>query len=411
MHIMQLTDFYHPTIGGVQSYVAALSKELVRIGNTVVVVTIQPGDLPEEETIDGVRVIRVRTWSQHLTSLYSDTSHPFHPPAPDLGAVAALRRIIRQERPDVVHSHSWLSNSYFPLYDAQKGPAHVVTLHDFGMACPRKTLMRSGQAEQCAGPRIARCLSCAPEQYGVLKGSVITMTMRASRFLNRRVDRYLAVSTAAADGSRAGLPTDAEITLHPPMVPDGLLRVAQETPRPGFLPAEDGFLMFAGALGLHKGIDVLLAARRRMRNKLPVVLLGTPSPDTPTIDDPDVTVVHNVPHPQVMASWIRASIAVVPSVCHEALGFAAVEATIVGCPVVASSVGGLREVVQHGSTGLLVPPGDPGALATALDDLLDHPELRKQMGETGKDRARHFGVRTAVPRIVETYESALRSRS
>ena len=73
--------------------------------------------------------------------------------------------------------------------------------------------------------------------------------------------------------------------------------------------------MFAGALGLHKGVDVLLAARRRMRNKLPVVLLGTPRPDTPAIDDPDVTVVHNVPHPQVMASWIRTSIAVMPSLC------------------------------------------------------------------------------------------------
>jgi|SRR5271157_3372973 len=411
MHIMQLTDFYQPIIGGVQSYVAALSKELVRIGNTVVVVTIQPDNLPEEETIDGVRVIRVRTWSQNLTRFYSDTSHPFHPPAPDPGAVAALRRIIRQERPDVVHSHSWLNNSYFPLYHVQKGPAHVVTLHDFGMACPRKTLMRSGQAEQCPGPRISRCLLCAPEQYGLLKGSVITMTMRGSRFLHHRADRYLAVSAAAADGSRAGLPTDAEIILHPPMVPDGLLRTAQETPRPEFLPAEDGFLMFAGALGLHKGIDVLLAARRRMRNKIPVVLLGTPCPDTPTIDDPGITVVHNVPHPQVMASWIRASIAVVPSVCHEALGFAAVEAMIVGCPIVASSVGGLREVVQHGSTGLLVPPGDPGALATALDDLLDNPELRKHMGEAGKAQTRHFGVRTAVPRIVETYEDALRSRS
>jgi glycosyltransferase involved in cell wall biosynthesis len=411
MHIMQLTDFYHPIIGGVQSYVAALSKELVRIGNTVVVVTIQPGDLPEEETIDGVRVIRIRTWSQNLNHFYSDTSYPFHPPAPDPGALAALRRIIRRERPDVVHSHSWLNNSYFPLHHTQKGPAHVITLHDFGMACPRKTLMRSGQAEQCSGPQIARCLSCAPEQYGLLKGSLITTTMRATRFLHHRADRYLAVSAAAADGSRAGLPADAKISLHPPMVPDGLLRIAQETPRPEFLPAEDGFLMFAGALGLHKGIAVFLEARRRMRNKPPVVLLGTPHPDTPTIDDPGITVVHNVAHVLVMASWIRASIAVVPSLCHEALGLAAVEALIVGCPVVASNVAGLREVVQHGSTGFLVPPGDPDALATALDDILDDPELQKQMGQAGKTRTRHFGVRTAVPLIVDTYEDALRSRS
>jgi glycosyltransferase involved in cell wall biosynthesis len=240
---------------------------------------------------------------------------------------------------------------------------------------------------------------------------MITTSMRASRFLQHRVDRYLTVSMAAAEGSRAGLPADAEIIPHNPMVPDDLLRIAQETPRPEFLPAEDGFLMFAGALGLHKGIDVLLAALRRMRHKTPVVLLGTPRHDTPTIDDPDITVVHNVPHAQVMASWIRASVAIVPSVWHETLGFVAVEAMITGCPVVASAVGGLREVVQDGSTGLLVPPGDPDALAAALDDLLDDPERRKLMGEAARARTLQFGVRNVVPRIVEVYDDALRSRS
>jgi glycosyltransferase involved in cell wall biosynthesis len=410
MHIVQLTDLYHPLIGGVESYVAALSKELGRLGHTAVVVTIQPGGLPDEEIIDGVRVIRIRSWSQSLTGFYSDSSRPFPPPAPDPGAVAALRRVIQRERPDVVHSHSWLNYSYFPLYRAHKGPAHVVTLHDYGMACPRKTLMRSGQVEQCAGPRLTRCLSCAPEQYGPLKGSVITVSMRASRFLQQRADRYLTVSKAAADGSRAGLPADAEVIPHPPMVPDDLLQIAEQTPRPEFLPPADDFLMFAGALGLHKGVDVLLAAYQRMRHKVPLVLLGTPRPDTPSIDDPGVTVVHNVPHPEVMASWRCASVAVVPSVWHETLGFVAVEAMIVGTPVVASDVGGLREIVQHGSTGLLVPPGDPGALAAALDGLLDDPEQRKRMGAAARKRTSQFGVQKVVPQIVEVYEDALRSR-
>jgi glycosyltransferase involved in cell wall biosynthesis len=410
MRIMQLTDLYSPLIGGVESYVAALSKGLVGLGHTPVVVTNQPDGLPEEETIDGVRVIRIRSWSQHLSRFYSDTSRPFHPPAPDPGAVAALRRIIHHEKPDVVHSHSWLNYSFFPLYHPHKGPAHVVTLHDYGRACPRMTLMRPGHAGQCSGPGIARCLSCTPEKYGLLKGSMITLTMRASRFLQHRADRYLAVSAAAADRSRGSLPPDAEIIVHPPMVPDDLLQIAQETPRPDFLPAEDGFLMFVGALGLHKGVDVLLAARRRMRHQVPLVLLGTPQRDTPRIDDPDITVVHNVPHPQVMASWMRASIAVVPSVWHEALGFVAVEAAIAGCPVVASDVGGLRDVVGHGSNGFLVPPGDPDALAAALDDILDDPELRKLMGEASRARTRQFGVRNVVPGIVEVYEDALRGR-
>jgi glycosyltransferase involved in cell wall biosynthesis len=411
MHVMQLTDLYHPSIGGVESYVAALSKELTRLGHTTVVVTIQPGDQPEQETIDGVRVIRIRSWSQKLTRFYSDTSLPFHPPAPDPGAVAALRRVIHSEQPDVVHSHSWLNHSFFPLYSADKGPAHVVTLHDYGMACPRKTLIRAGHPGQCAGPRIARCLSCTPEQYGMLKGSVITMALRASRPLQHRADRYLTISKAAEDGSREALPSGAEVIPHPPMVSDDLLQLAQETPRPEFLPAEDGFLMFAGALSLHKGIDVLLAAHRRMRNRVPLVLLGMPRHDTPAIDDPDVTVVRNVPHPQVMAAWTRASVAVVPSVWHETLGLVAVEAMIVGCPVVASDVGGLREVVNHGITGLLVRPGDPGGLATALDDLLDDQELRKRMGAEAMARTSVWGVRHVVPRIVEVYEGALRDRS
>jgi glycosyltransferase involved in cell wall biosynthesis len=410
MRIMQLTELYSPLIGGTESYVAALSKGLVNLGHTVVVVTIQPGGLPEEETIDGVRVIRIRTWSQNLTHLYSDSAHPFHPPAPDPGAVAALRRVIHQERPAVLHSHNWLNHSFFPLYHARKGPAHVVTLHDSALACPRKTLMRPGHPGRCSGPGIARCLSCAPGQYGLLKGSMITLTMRASRPLQHRVDRYLAISSAVADGVRGILPADAEIVLHPPMVPDDLLRIAQETPRPDFLPAEDGFLMFAGALGLHKGIDVLLAAHRRMRNQVPLVLLGTPQPTTPRIDDPNITVVHNVPHPQVMASWMRASIAVVPSVCAEALGLVAVEAAIAGRPIVASDVGGLPEVVEHGANGLLVPPGDTDALAAALDDLLDDPERRKLMGETSTARTRQVGVRNVVPGIVKVYEDALRGR-
>jgi len=407
---MQLTDFYHPLIGGVASYVSTLSKGLVNSGHTVVVVTIQPGGLPEEETIDGVRVIRIRSWSQNLTRFYADASHPHHPPVPDPGAVAALRQVIQQERPAVVHSHTWLNYSFFPLYHAHKGPAHVITMHDYGTACPRTTLMRPGHPGQCAGPGIARCLSCAPEQYGLLKGSMITVTMRAGRGLLRRADRYLAVSAAVADGCRGSLPADAEITTHPPMVPDDLLQLARETPRPDFLPAEDGFLLFVGALGLHKGIDVLLAAHRRMRHQVPLVLLGTKQPDTPRIDDPNVTVVHNVPHPQVMASWMCASIAVVPSVCNEALGFVAVEAAIAGRPIVASDVGGLHEVVEHGANGLLVPPGDPAALATALDDLLDDPERRKLMGEASTARTRQVGVRNVVPGIVTVYEDALRGR-
>ena len=356
MHILQLSDFYRPVIGGLERHVETLSRELVCLGHTVTVATLQTGNDPDEETLDGVHVVRIRGWSGGRTALHADASRPFHPTFPDPGAMAMLRKVIQRERPDIVHSHSWLQYSYFPLYQGGRGPAHVVTLHDHGLACPKKTLQytsgkRASSAgplaetsapgpRPCSGPRLAKCLACAPEQYGVLQGAAITAGLRGSRMLHGRADCYIAISVAVAEGSRCALPRRRDIIVIPTMVPNRLPAFARSTPRPEFLPSRDGFLMFVGALGRHKGIDVLLEARRRMRNRPPLVLIGTPRADSPHIDDPEVVVAHNVPSAQVMASWIRASAAVVPSIWNEPMGQVAIEATLAGRAVVASELAG-----------------------------------------------------------------------
>ncbi|HTX27848.1 MAG TPA: glycosyltransferase family 4 protein [Streptosporangiaceae bacterium] len=418
MHVVQLTDFYRPVIGGLERHVETLSHELVSLGHSVTVVTFQVGDQPAEETTGGVRVIRIRGWSTHLTAFHADAMRPFHPTIPDPGAMAALRRVIQRERPDVVHSHSWLAYSYFPQYRAQRGPGHVVALHDYGLACPKKTLQYSGRraaaddaGQSCSGPRLAKCLGCAPEQYGLLKGAVVTAGLRASRVLHGRADRYIAVSDAVARNSRAVLPGGSRVAVIPTMVPNGLSELAGDTPRPEFLPAEDGYLMFAGAFGRHKGVDVLLEARRRMRNQPPLVLIGTSQGEAPRVNDPGVVVVRDIEAAQVMAAWMRASVAAVPSVWSEPLGRVAIEAMLVGRPVVASDVGGLRGIVTHGVTGLLVPPGDPAALAAALDSLLDDPQKRRQFGETARSHAQRFEAAVVVPQIVKVFEDAILGRA
>jgi glycosyltransferase involved in cell wall biosynthesis len=426
LHVVQLTDFYRPVVGGLERHVETLSRELVQLGHTVTVVTLQTGDHPAEETLDGVRIVRIRGWSAAATSLYADTARPFHPTFPDPGVMAALRKVIRRERPAVVHSHSWIQYSYFPLHRPWRGPAHVVTLHDYGIACAKKTLQyseRSGAASTgsrlestvtlnrpCAGPRLKKCLGCVPEQYGDLKGAAITIGLRGSRALHRRADCYIAVSSAVAEGARQVLPEHPAVVVVPTMVPNDLPVLAQTTPRPAFLPPEDGYLMFVGALGPHKGVDVLLEARRRMRNQVPLVLIGTPRPDTPPTGGPGIVTAHNVPSAQVMASWMRASIAVVPSVWNEPLGQVALEAMLAGRPVVASDVGGLRDVVHHEITGLRVPPGDPGALAEALDRLLGDPQLQHRLGTAGMLNARQFEAAAVAPRVVQIFEEVLSRR-
>lgn len=96
-----------------------------------------------------------------------------------------------------------------------------------------------------------------------------------------------------------------------------------------------------------------------------------------------------------------------PSI-NEGLGVAALEAMACGLPVVASAVGGLREVVEHERTGLLVPPGDARALALALKRLAASRELRIVMGGAARAAAvSRYGMETMAQRTLELYYACL----
>ncbi len=101
------------------------------------------------------------------------------------------------------------------------------------------------------------------------------------------------------------------------------------------------------------------------------------------------------------------TIAVLPSL-REAQGISLLEAMARRVPVVASDVGGIPEVVTDGVDGLLVPPGDPPALANAIVDLLRDPDLRRRLGEAGRRTvADRFSIDAQVRRIQEVYDEEL----
>lgn len=102
-------------------------------------------------------------------------------------------------------------------------------------------------------------------------------------------------------------------------------------------------------------------------------------------------------------------VAVLPSL-NEGMGKAAVEAMAAGKPVVASAVSGLRDIVRHGQTGLLVPPADPEALAAAVVELLCDPAKAARMGAAGRVYAEQYGVDAMVTRIQALYEALLQAK-
>jgi glycosyltransferase involved in cell wall biosynthesis len=98
-----------------------------------------------------------------------------------------------------------------------------------------------------------------------------------------------------------------------------------------------------------------------------------------------------LPRSAMPAFWGAVDVAVVPSL-YEPFGLVALEALACGVPVIASAVGGLREIVADGECGLLVPPGDVGALARALRLLLTNEPLRRRLAAGARLRAQQFSL-------------------
>ena len=97
-----------------------------------------------------------------------------------------------------------------------------------------------------------------------------------------------------------------------------------------------------------------------------------------------------------------ATIAVVPSVWAESFGLAVIEAMAAKVPVVASRVGGIPELVDHGETGLLVTPGDPVELAQAIKDLLNDPAERKRLSRHAcQDATQRFDIERTIEALQE----------
>lgn len=409
MRILSLSDFYPPVIGGMERHVQSLSRELVSRGHHVAVAAMERPGSPDREIDEGVHVHRVSGFNRALKPFYQSPERPFHPTVPDPGVMWALRRVMRLERPDIVHGRGWILYSALPL-KRRGGPAMVVTLHDYGLLCAKRTFMHRGRP--CSGPEYAKCIACAAGEMGFANSAGVTTGLRLSAPLHSRVDRFIAVSRSVAEASEHPLGTRGRRPeVIPSLVPDRIVDVARTAPRPAFVPASGPYILYVGGLGPTKGFDVLLEAYAKLTQRLPLVAIATPPATTPADLPPGVSVTVGAAHDEVMGAWAHSTLGVVPSTWPEPFGQVAVEAMACGKAVVASGIGGLADIVADGETGLLVPPGDPEALSAALDKLVADPALRDQMGAAGRIRARRFFASTVAAQVEGVYREVLAERT
>jgi phosphatidylinositol alpha 1,6-mannosyltransferase len=163
-------------------------------------------------------------------------------------------------------------------------------------------------------------------------------------------------------------------------------------------PADPPEVLYAGRLSPEKGVRELVAAADGM----PLVVVG----DGPLRDEVPGALGFK-PHDELERHYQRAAVVACPS-HREGFGVVCAEAMAHARPVVASDVGGLRDLVAHGETGVLVPPGDVPALRDALRRLLGDEALRRRYGEAGRRRiAEHFTWKRFGDETLKAYEDAL----
>ncbi|MBI2536383.1 MAG: glycosyltransferase family 4 protein [Gemmatimonadetes bacterium] len=196
------------------------------------------------------------------------------------------------------------------------------------------------------------------------------------------------------------------------------------TSRPGVDRSGPFTILFVGRLVARKGIPTLIEAVRRLREtcSIRVVLIGE-GPERPALEaevaraglDGVVELRGRVPPDALARAYQEAGALVLPAIVDlrgdtEGLGVVLLEAMSYGTPVVASDLGGITDIVAPDQTGLLVPPGDPVALAGAIERLARDTALWHRLADAGRRRFRDdFSWPSLVRRWDDLYREAVRS--
>ncbi len=189
------------------------------------------------------------------------------------------------------------------------------------------------------------------------------------------------------------------------------------TPEEAGIPADAPLALAVGRLIEQKDHPTLLRAFARVREQHPrarlAILGGGPlEQETRALAD-SLGLVDAVALPgrTEIRDWLRRADVFVHTSRWEGFGIVLLEAMLAGLPVVATRVSAVPEVVADGETGALVEAGDVEGVAREVSALLADPELRRRVGEAGRERARReFSVARMADRTIGVYEAALTSR-
>ena len=372
-------------VGGPALHVSYLTRELDRIGYET---TLVAGAIGESEGSMEWVAEELGLEPVYLPALQREIS-----PAHDLAAARQLLRLIREIRPDVLHTHTAKAGAVGRLAARLAGPARpravVHTFHGHvlrGYFSPAKTaafrqlersLARSSDALIAVSPEVRDdlvALGVAPrEKIAVIR-------------LGLELEQRLAVAPGAAEALRAelGVPPERLLVAWLGRMTeikkvDDLLRAFARLRAAGV----DAELLLVGDGPLRPGLEALAGALG-IRDRC-----------------------HFSGFRNDVGAIYAASDVVALTSANEGTPVTVIEAQAAGKPVVSTDVGGVRDIVTDGVSGFVVPPGDMDAVADRLRALAGDPGLRARLGEAGRGARDRYSVPRLVHDVDQLYRELL----
>jgi glycosyltransferase involved in cell wall biosynthesis len=369
MKVLHVYKDYYPVVGGIENHIRIICDNLKRypeVEPTVLVTNTARRTL--DQMMDGVRVIKA-------ARLANISSAPI-----SLSLFTWLHRL----EADIVHLHFPYPIGELAYLMAGRRRRMVITYHS--------DIVRQKYLLQIYKPFLRQVLARAD-----------MITVSNPNYIQS--SPYLAPHAAKC----RVIPHGAELSRFEstPRTVERARELRQQYAQP--------LILFVGLLRYYKGVAYLIEAMSRINARLLIVGQGPQGDEWRALThrlnlDDRVSFLGRVGDEDLLALYEACDVFVLPSIHRsESWGAVQVEALACGKPVVCTELGtGTSFVNQHEVTGLVVPPMDAAALATAINRLLADPELRARMGRAGRERARReLSAGVMVDRLVQMYRDVL----
>jgi glycogen synthase len=365
-------------IGGMQNHTAELTRALDRRGIVQTVLTTRPPTAQYFQRLgDHARVIRLGLPIRRFRQLY----------APQAAIIAP----ILAARADLVHVHLGEDLAILPV------GAAAARVHYLPLVLTVHTSLRHTLAVSDLRSAVLKVLGGQIERWGEHSAeAVLVITTRLYRLL----------ASEGIDENR--------IHVIPPGVNPSLFEGPFEDP---FAGVGKPRVLFVGRLAPQKGVGTLVEAAALLEDPGAQVLLVGDGPERRALEREAERIgvgdrlhfVGFVAHERLPAALAHADLLVLPSL-YEELGTVLLEAMQAALPIVASNIGGIPDVIEDGLNGVLVPPGEPEALARAINRLLADRDLACRLSEEAQERAKDHDWEVLAERVLAVYRGVTAGR-